>query len=54
VREELHITIGRKGETKPVEACEMVKRWWAYERNSIKEVQLEDVFARGRVQEMQG
>jgi len=54
VREKLHITIGTKGETKPVEAGEMVKRWRAYERNNIKEVKLEDVFARGRVQGMQG
>jgi len=54
VREKLHITIGTKGETKPVEAGEMVKRWRAYERNNIKEVKLQDVFARGRVQGMQG
>ena len=54
VREKLHITISTKGETKPVEAGEMVKRWRAYERNNIKEVKLEDVFARGRVQGMQG
>jgi tRNA ligase len=54
VREKLHITIGTKGETKPVEAGEMVKRWRAYERDNIKEFKLEDVFARGRVQGMQG
>jgi tRNA ligase len=54
VREKLHITIGTKGETKPVEAGEMVKRWQAYERSNIKEVKLQDVFARARIQGMQG
>lgn len=54
VREKLHITIGTKGETKPVEAGEMVKRWRADERNNIQEVKLQDVFTRGRVQGMQG
>jgi len=54
VREKLHITIGTKGETKPVQAGEMVKRWRAYERNNIKEVKLQDVFTRGRIRGMQG
>jgi len=54
VREKLHITIGTKGETKPVQAGEMVKRWRAYERDNIEEVKLQDVFTRGRIQGMQG
>ena len=54
VHERLHITIGTKGDTKAVEAGEMVTRWRNYERNNIKEVKLEDVFAKGRVHGMQG
>jgi len=54
VRERLHITIGTKGDIKAVEAGAMVARWRNYERNDIKEVKLENVFAKGRVQGMQG
>jgi len=54
VRERLHITIGTKGDTKPVEGGAMVARWRNYERDDIKEVKLENVFAKGRIQGMQG
>lgn len=54
VREKLHITVGTKGDTKPVEAGAMVARWRNNERDNIKEVKLADVFAKGRVQGMQG
>ncbi|KIM36560.1 hypothetical protein M413DRAFT_449100 [Hebeloma cylindrosporum] len=54
VRERLHVTIGTSGETKAVEAGEMVKRWRARGRNAVEEVKLQDVFTRGRIQGMQG
>ena len=55
MREKLHITIGTKGETKSVQAGEMVQRWRAYGRGGvIKEVKLQDMFTRGRVRGMQG
>ncbi|KZV62827.1 hypothetical protein PENSPDRAFT_657792 [Peniophora sp. CONT] len=55
IRSRLHITVGtRTKEIEPFQAGELVKRWRAYTRNGIEEVELPDVWVKGRVRGLAG
>lgn len=55
IRSRLHITVGtRTKDIAPFEAGELVKRWRAYTRNGIDEVELPDLWVKGRIRGLAG
>ncbi|VDB82985.1 unnamed protein product [Peniophora sp. CBMAI 1063] len=55
IRERLHITVGtRTQEIAPFLAGELVKRWKAYTRDGVDEIELPELWVKGRVRGLAG